>query len=1006
MRAAIVAAMVVSSVGLSLASDVQAAIRKSTHIPAQGLGPALQTLAKDRDFQIVYRPEFVRGLSTTGISGELTPEEALTQLLQGTGLTHRKVDDKTITIVPAAERIQLPSTGMLPEQMSVMPLSVGDDQPAVQPTTVWQRLRLAQAEFSATAKQNASSAKSDAGEARYSEVEELVVTGSRLATPRQQPVPVKILSRAEIDSSGATSVAQALNQMPEVSVQSTTAPFQASRASSTVQLRGLPSGTALVLLNGRRLAGTPFQASSGITNLNVLPLSAVERIELLPSGSSAIYGGDALAGVVNIILKKDFDGAEVNARYGSADSYDEKQTSFTIGKSFSRGSFSFMGSYVTNSVLWGSDRAITANTDYSRYGGHVYSVTYGMPGNVFTRDGSNLPGLNSRYAAIPVGTDGIGLTVADFAATAGTLQRDTGFYRYSSVIPASETASGLLYGTFDLTPNIELFGEALYSRYQSEEMDYPIFIHQAYRVPASNAFNPFGVDLGVDHVFRTKERFCYCLKQEYSRAALGARGNVGAWRWEVAGTYTRGKDTTNEGPVFDPNADARITTALASSDPATALNVFSDRFWTLAELEPYGLMTLVNELTSELSSVTGFISGPLFDFGAGAVEASFGVEAERSDLYYNYYITTFSGDRDNYALFSEVRVPLIGPGEGGNDARVALTGAVRFDDYSDFGSEFSTQFGIEVRPHESWLLRAAYSEAYKPPRLYQLFSPAVSTQSTLTDSRRGNEAYAATYLTGGNPDLDAMTGYSTSAGFVFTPASVPGFQFLATHWTTKIENYSTLLSTNVVIANEELFPGYVIRAQPTAQDIANGYPGRIQEFRNIYLNFGTFDLAGVDTGASWRLRTRFGEFVPAVSGSYTYKYDTALIPGVPVADRAGKATASFFAPNWKATASLGWNTSALQTTLAARYVGEYEDYAPSKRKLGDFTVFDFNAKLQLGKALGWTGSVLEQSYVTLGAVNLFNRLPDYSYNRGTVGYDPTQYDIRGRFIYLQAGLKL
>jgi iron complex outermembrane receptor protein len=1005
MRAAIVAAICVSSVGLSLASDVEAAIRKSTHIPAQGLGPALQTLAKQRDFQIVYRPEFVRGLNTSGIAGDLTPEEALTELLRGTGLVHRKVDDKTITIVPATTQIELPSTGMLPDQISFLSLSAPEDAPVESPT-VWQRLRIAQAEFSSEARQSASG-KQETNSPRYSEVEELVVTGSRLSTTRQQqPVPVKIMSRAEIDSSGATSVAQALNQMPEVSVQSTTAPFQSGRGSQTVQLRGLPSGTALVLLNGRRLAGTPFQASSGITNLNVLPLSAVERIELLPSGSSAIYGGDALAGVVNIILKTDFDGAEVDARYGSADGYDEQRFSFAMGKTFSRGSLSFMGSYSKNSVLWGSERAITADTDYSRYGGHVYAVTYGMPGNVYSRDGSNLPGLNSRFAAIPVGTDGIGLTPADFAATAGTLQRDMGFYRYSSVIPATESTSAMLYGTFDVTPNVELFGEAMYSRYESEEMDYPIFMHQAYRVPASNAFNPFGVDIGVDHVFRTDEGFCYCLKQEYGRAALGLRGDIGAWRWEVAGTYTKGKDTTDEGPVFDPNAEPRFAEALADSNPATALNVFSDRHWTLDELKPYGLMTLVNELTSDLTSVTGFISGPLFDFGAGAVQASFGAEVERSKLFYNYYITTFGGDRDNYALFSEVRVPLIGPGEGGNAARLALTGAVRFDDYSDFGSELSTQFGVEVRPHESLLLRAAYSEAYKPPRLYQLFSPTVSTQSTLTDSRRGNEAYAARYYTGGNPDLDAMTGYSTSAGFVFTPAALPGFELLATHWTTKIENYANLLNQSVVIANEELFPGYVVRSQPTPQDIANGYPGRITEFRNIYLNFGTFDLAGVDTGASWRVRTRLGEFVPSVSASYIYKYDTGLVPGVPVQNRAGKATASFFAPNWKGSASLGWNTSLLQATLVARYVGEYEDYDPSKRKLGDFAVFDINAKLQVGKALGWSGSVMEQAYVTVGAVNLFNRLPDYSYNRGSVGYDPTQYDIRGRFIYLQAGLKL
>ena len=263
-------------------------------------------------------------------------------------------------------------------------------------------------------------------------LKEMVVVGSRLPTAETETAQdVHIYQLERIEQSGQSTVADFLATLPEVSLASP----ENTTGYQTVRLRGAIFGAVLVLINGHRTQPvTGGAAPFGFFDIRTIPLSLVERIEILPTGSSAIYGGDALGGVVNIVLRSNFTGAEVGGGYSWAK--DTHMGLGWVGGGWKAGDFnlSIMASYSQNSALSGKDRDITNNPDMRRFGGpNLGNQFFGVPANVSSVSG-NLPGLNSSFAALPVGSTGIGLTPADFAATAGTLNTGS-FTRYQSIVP-------------------------------------------------------------------------------------------------------------------------------------------------------------------------------------------------------------------------------------------------------------------------------------------------------------------------------------------------------------------------------------------------------------------------------------------------------------------------------------------------------------------------------------------------------------------------------------------
>lgn len=331
MRGSILAAAIcLSLVGMSTAAEVKAAVRRTTQIPAQGLGPALQALAKDRGFQVLYRTEVVGDARTAGAAGDLTAVEALTQLLLGTGLTFRYLDDTTVMLIS--------------ETASV-------DQSAATVSTETQ-----------------------ASQTKSVELEEIVITGSRIRGARNSPSPLVTFDREDIARTGLGSTEDFMRTVTQIfaggvsgSTVSGVASFGGEGAASNIgtgtglNLRGLGTKSTLVLLDGNRLAASGLGES---VDISVIPLAALERIDVLTDGASAIYGADAVGGVVNFITRKNFDGDETRLRYGIATegSPYNYQATQTLGRHWDSGHVMLSADYSETSRLDSQDRDFTSTT--------------------------------------------------------------------------------------------------------------------------------------------------------------------------------------------------------------------------------------------------------------------------------------------------------------------------------------------------------------------------------------------------------------------------------------------------------------------------------------------------------------------------------------------------------------------------------------------------------------------------------------------------------------------
>jgi|HubBroStandDraft_4_1064222.scaffolds.fasta_scaffold00083_7 iron complex outermembrane receptor protein len=942
-------------------------------IAAQPMPQALKRFAAQAHVQLLFDYKAVEALKTSTVRGRFEAADALGLLLRGTGLTFQQVNDHTIAISRAG-----PTSDARDASQSQSPSDPANSQnpgTGVQLTQVAQGQGVSDSSVEESKQQESKKPKTE-------QLQEVVVTGSRLLLTQGSGVaPVSSYTAADIERSGQVTVADFLNTLPEVSANS----IEPTYIGTTVQLRGLPVGSTLVLINGHRIqSSSGLTAAFGFFDLNQIPASAIERIDVMPDGGSAVYGGDALAGVVNIILKEHIQGIEADVGYGGASGTGQTTAALSGGWHSDTISVSAVASFLSRTPLYGSERAITASQDFRPYGGLDERATNSDPGNVYSVDGSNLPGLDAPYAAVPIGSTGVGLTPASFQATAGTLNR-TSLYAYSSFIPQTNRSGLLLNASLRLDGSLELFSQLLASDTVIWSQYYPpALYHQS--VPASNSFNPFGETVDVDYLFTALGPTLNIFRSEYVMPLLGLRGAAGTrWNWEIA-TWTSADngDITNTNQLNSGN----LVQALSTTNPANALNVFADG--------PGGSPALLDSLVSTTedhfrgrdTAVNGFLRGPIGSIGNNDISAVIGAEFERTSVYNDEFGLT-SADRTAYATFAELRLPLIVA--SGTDV-VALQSAVRYDHYSDFGSRITPQVGIESHPATGLTVRASYSGAFKPPPLYSLYAPTTSTPGIVQDPRNGNETVTINGICCGNPALGATTGHTSSLAIAFTPAVVPSLSLTASPWAIRIENNIGLPETQYLVNNENDYPGRVVR----------GPTGTIVSVNSSYVNFGDTQVSGLDLGAKWNAPTPWGTFTPSVAVTDIWRYQIASTPGAPPTDGLSAANYVGYAPRWKGTASLVWRPNArFQASASGRYIGPYLDYYSTTRELGNIWFLDANASYDFGSLS--QSDPRGSTILDIGGVNLLNNLPVYS--NYFYGYDVNEYDLRGRFLYAKISVK-
>lgn len=986
------------------------------NLPAQPLAESLKAIGTQTGLNIMVSPPLVDGKQAPALKANLTAKDALARLLVGTRLEYHFVNDQTV-VIRAAQAVA--ANDPPPAQSSNPPTQ--DTKEAGKNSS--QDFRVAQLDQTSAAPSTVE--KGDEKESKKSSVlQEVVVTGSRIPTVAGNEVqPVRSYTRQDIENSGQATLADFLNNLPDVSIGVSESGqgqnfFSNYPGQTAVSLHGLPVGTTIVLLNGQRVESSYL----GFFDVSNIPVSAVERVEVLPVGASAIYGADALGGAVNIILRRNINGLEISGSLGHADEDTDKTVNLAWGKTWTQDSVSIIATYQNRGLLLGGARDLTSTTDIPASVAPFALLPNCSPGNVYSVNGQNLPGLSAPEAGIPAGITGTP-TIQQFVGTAGKPNQCT-IYDSTAFIPSSEREGIVLSARHHFSDSTDVFLEVLGS-HEVVQAPFGRAIDTAtggnpgfvMTLGAKNPYNPFGED--VDVSFSYPIPIGYRTTGDLIRPLVGVEGSTfGDWKYEATAFFSR--------DIFTPDSTTNVTgfgnanpnplqVALESSNPATALNPF------LSTNIPNS--SLLQSLTAPISDTSHYVAkltlgqallqGPLLTLPAGPLNAAFGVEG-------GHEVESFSGtqagtiesdsiSRTSYAIFSEFRAPLLaGPGKAD---RLALALAGRYDHTSDFGGKATYQAGINWHPTDGFSVSGGHGVSYQAPKLAQILgssTPIPYQDLGVTDPYRGDQEAFGSLLIGSNPNLKPETGSSNSLSIKYADPSGQGLRTSLNYFSIDISNYIGQPSTQILVDNPMVYPGSVVRGPPSASDIAKGWLGPITQVNELFYNFGDIHVAGFDFDASYTFNSTLGRFTPAIALANIYKWKSALAPNTPQVDYVNQAGGvPGWSPRWKGTASLAWGAGPATINLAGRYTGSYHDYqtvVPNTNILGNVWIFDANARFDVGQLAAGGNAMWAGTYVEIGAVNLFDKLPPFSYALFPP-YDLTQYDIRGRYLYLRAGAK-
>jgi len=985
----------VFSCSLAFSAEFAPAARYRIDQPSQPLAESLRSIARQTGVSVLFDPSKVVGRASRAVSGQLTAAEAIAQSLEGTDLVLTVMTDGSI-VVRAKEA---------PSPARTAPSSSpGQGAPTVKPGRVGEATGAPVAVLA----QAAPSTVTDGGRGDSAEpttvLNRVEITGSRLKRiDADGPAPVNVYTRADIERSGQPTIERFLSGLNEASMSTGEGASGQTNGQGAVQLRGLPLGSTLVLINGRRVQAAG-SSSANFFNLSVIPMAAVERVEIVPVGSSAVYGGDALAGVVNIILKKQIEGLVLDARVGSGKGVGDGSISLGTGGSNALGSFLVLGSYSKTSPLTMGERAYFLDADYRRLGGVDARARYCTPGTVSSTTSANLPGLNASFAGIPSVAPGQALTIGSFSATAGqaNLCSSNGTGNGIALVHGSETLGLHAAAERHLNGTWSAFGEVTLARDQLRAEQSGILLNSVL-VPATNAFNPFGVAvrvnarLGLENGAESLQR-----DTDLKRVLAGVRGEVfDGWELEATVSTTRDDGGSTQSNTT-ANAAARAA-ALAASNPAVALNPFTSGSAGSDELLRSIWQDSVRDSHGRKDQASVFLRGSALVLPTGNVDIIAGAEMARDRYMFSILGgSRAEGSRSNSAAYGEARVPLWQAATDAGTPRdlAVLTLAARRDSYSDFGSAQTYQTGLEFRPTRTSLLRASTATSFKPPTLLQtnVNDTHLTTDAyALTDPRRNNALIVGgEVLRTRNPNLNPEKGKAASLGVVWEPESAAGTRLGLSAWQVKIDGLISLLWPQTAVDNEALFPGFVTRA-PAVGSV----PGLITQVLYAEVNFGKVDTAGVDMEIAHAWRAVGAKWSASASASRTSKYDVALAPGAPVAQRLGRRAVDYWAPKWKGRLQLGVERGAWGLSATSRYLGAYLDAAPSERVLGNYWTHDLAVSVDL-KRLGLGLSFAKQARMSVAIANVGDRQPEYV---GTSPYyDVTQADWRGRYATLRLSL--
>jgi len=869
----------------------------------------------------------------------------------------------------------------------------------------------------------AANAQGAAQESPATMLEEVIVTGSRLpSTGLRTSAPVTVLDRSEIEATGSSSVGELLRELPVATASASDTAGRGNGGAATVALRGLSAVNTLVLINGRRVLSNN---EGGTVDLNSIPFEAVERVEVLQDGASAIYGSDAIAGVVNIIMRRDFDGLMVKGGYGVSSRSDlpNRELSATFGHKADDGGFVFNASWREADGNFIADRPVSRDPDWRSLGGRnfrdplpVVAVVQGLPGQGnaerVLRDGVTQAATVNDFRAfvfpdtdtpLSSGNDGINYWLYETSAV------DISQYNLSFT------------GDHKLSEGLNAFVEASFSRRKSQGYLAPDYFGAVYGDPvilsANNDFNPFGVDLSVARTIGEQPfhgRRQAQVTSDVSRIVAGIEGEVAAWKWDLSYNHQNLDQLTfeGEGVLRDLliQAAGDSDDCRAASNDCVPINLLGGPGTITPEMLDFISADSSDSVKSTMQSAVLNFSGKLFSMPAGDVNMAIGTEFRResfsSDNDRNSELNAFIGRgpspdafpprREVKELYAEIALPLL--------ESLDLDLAARYSDYDAFGSTSNPKVGLKWRPFEGLMLRGSWGTGFRAPTFAEAFGgqtrgfapindPCAGPNFASLPGCGGRQAPANTtgtfILSGGNPDLKPEDADNLTVGVVFTPSFAPRLALTLDVYRIEKEGIIGTIDRNYVLAQNAANGSYAERITRDATTNA------VLEVIATRANLLDQKIQGVDFGLQYQTEeSGLGQFQFRTDLTYLDTFEQSPAPGAPPVRRVGTYTdATGTLARLRGTGRVSWLRGPLALSTAVRYVGGVQN---DGSLLVDGKHLEADSYFQNDWLVSYDIEPVNLKF-TVSIENVFDEMPPFLEGNYANGFDQGSFNSRGRF---------
>ena len=857
-------------------------------------------------------------------------------------------------------------------------------------------------------------------------VEKIEVTGSSIKRIEgETALPVQVITREDIDKSGSTTAAELLKNISASAAQLTdgasiTDNTGGQRGFNGANLRGLGVSSTLILLNGRRLANFASPGDSAGVDLNSIPAGAIERVEILKDGASAIYGTDAIGGVINFITRKDYQGFDVSTyalrtKEGGAG----KKTATVSGGigDLAKDGYNVFG--VVDVQELDSLRSTQRNFLKERPLATLlpfYLSSRPYPGNIrlqsnSTRRAAQLAAINAagyRFSGAAFNQRTVNFTAPGCNPPASVFAADflsqACGYDYmadTEIYPKSDKASFLGRAVFQLNATTQGFVEVLKAETKTKYVLSPVpTTLTGVTFDQINSFlpRPIAGPSTFDIRFRATEAGNRSneVQSNADRFVVGLNGTVGKdWDYNVA--FNRAENTTTDKYVNGYYKFAELDAGVR----AGSINPFGPS--SAAGRSLLDTLRINDEARKSKGTTEAFdakLSGALMELEGGSLGAAFGAELRRESQSFSpsalLVSNNIAGDRSaslapgtsDPTLVSTNNSRNITSAYGELNAPFTKTleaqFALRYDKYQNVGSSVNPKVGLRWQPSKTVLVRASAGTGFRAPSFSELYRPTVngSSPAFIYDTVIADfDQWPTTKQA--NPNLKPEKSKQYSLGIVFEPVKNVGASL--DYWNIRKTDVISDLSEKTILSNPVRYAAYITRD-------ANDTPTILLRKENQ----GALNTSGLDVELSWRgVKTDIGRFGATLSGTYVIEYERQFGKLEPLTSNVGKFLNDQVIQRWRHRIGFDWDNGPFAATLGNTYYSGYTDdgYIPgaTPRSVSPYSLWDLSGSWKIISGLK----------LRLGVLNLANKQPPFSnqsyYFLST--YDPTYTDPRGRSFY-------